>query len=353
MMSSSDPTRLKRVKDFGISGIAFCVARVPGTGRLYFGNSDFNVYEVDALADKPQPAAFEAEGHQSYVTGIARADQQLVSGSYDGQLIWWDAEAKKPTRSIKAHDRWIRRVAPSPDGQQIVSVADDMVAQIRDAKSGKVVHNLKGHEPETPHHYPSMLYAVAWSPDGKWLATGDRVGRIVVWEVASGKQVAELEAPIMYTWDPKRRRHSIGGIRSVAFSHDSQLLAAGGIGTIGNVDHLNGPARTEVFDWRKGERIHEIEDGKLKGLVEQIEFDPEGKWLLTAGGDHGGFITFYSLETGKLIQQEKAPMHVHQLAMNDESNGLFAVGHGKVAHFEFAAEDAPVPKAPPNPEETA
>lgn len=348
-MSWSDPSKLKRVKEFSISGIAFCVARVPGTGQLYFGNSDFKVYEVDALAEKPAPTAFEAEGHQSYVTGIARTEQALVSGSYDGQLIWWDAKSKKPTRSVKAHERWIRHVTASPDGQQIISVADDMVAHIRDANTGDVIHSLRGHQEETPDHYPSMLYAVTWSPDGKWIATADKVGHIVVWEAASGKQAAELEAPVMYTWDPKARRHSIGGIRSVAFSHDSRLLAAGGIGKIGNIDHLGGPSRVEVFDWQKGERLHEIEDNKLKGLVEQIEFDPKGEWLLAAGGDHGGFVSFYNIATGELIQQDKAPMHVHQLAMNDEQNGFFAVGHGRVAHYDFASDSPPAPAAPPLP----
>ena len=102
-MTWSDPTQLKRVKDFGISGIAFCVAREPGTGKLFFGNSDFKVYEVDALAEKPAHAAFEADGHQSYVTGLVSREKTLVSGSYDGNLIWWDAESKKPTRTIKAH----------------------------------------------------------------------------------------------------------------------------------------------------------------------------------------------------------------------------------------------------------
>ena len=62
-MTWSDPEKLTRVKDFGISGIAFCVAREPGSGKLFFGNSDFKVYEVDALAEKPAPAAFEAEGN--------------------------------------------------------------------------------------------------------------------------------------------------------------------------------------------------------------------------------------------------------------------------------------------------
>ena len=350
-MAWSDPAKLKRIKEFGISGIAFCVARVPETGRLFYGNSDFKVYEVDALAEKPAPAAFEAEGHQSYVTGIARSHQQVISGSYDGQLIWWDAESHEQKRSAKAHDRWIRRVTASPDGSLIASVADDMVCRVWDAESGQVIHTLKDHKEETPDHYPSMLYAVNFSPDGKWLATADKVGHIVVWEVASGKKAAELEAPVMYTWDPRQRRHSIGGIRSVAFSHDSRLLAVGGIGKIGNIDHLGGPSRVEVFDWQKGERIHEIEDNKLKGLVEQIEFAPDGSWLLAAGGDHSGFVSFYSVETGKLIQQDKAPMHVHQFAMNEDATAFFAVGHGRIAYYEFQSDRRPGPAVPPLPED--
>lgn len=349
-MTWSDPAKLKRVKDFGISGIAFCVAREPGTGKLFFGNSDFKVYEVDALAEKPEPAAFDTDGHQSYVTGLIRSRSQLVSGSYDGNLIWWDSEAKKPTRTVKAHERWIRRVAASPNGDIVASVADDMVGKLWDAASGEIMHALKDHQEETPDHYPSMLYAVAFSPDGKWLATADKVGHIAIWEVASGKKAGELESPGMYTWDPRARRHSIGGIRSVAFSHDSKLLAAGGIGKIGNIDHLGGPSRVELFDWQKGKSLHVIEDDKLKGLVEQIEFDPAGNWLLAAGGDHGGFVSFYSVETGKLIQQDKAPMHVHQLAMNDDMTGFFAVGHGKIAQYDFRSDRPPGPAAPPLPE---
>lgn len=352
-MSWSDPTKLKRVKEFGISGIAFCVARTPGTGQLFFGNSDFKVYEVDALAEKPEPKAFEAEGHHSYVTGVVSSQQNIVSGSYDGNLIWWDSESRKPTRTIKAHERWIRRVSVSPDRTIVASIADDMIGKLWNVESGELIHKLEDHKPETPDHYPSMLYAVAFSPDGKWLATADKVGHIAVWEVASGKQAAELEAPGMYTWDPKARRHSIGGIRSVAFSHDSKLLAAGGIGKIGNIDHLGGPSRVEVFDWQKGERLHTIEDNELKGLVEQIEFDPSGNWLIAAGGDHGGFVSFYSVETGKLLKQEKAPMHVHEFAMNDDATGLFAVGHGKIAHYEFKSDRPPGPAAPPLPEDAA
>ena len=144
-------------------------------------------------------------------------------------------------------------------------------------------------------------------------------------------------------WDSSQRRHSIGGIRSLAFSHDSKLLAAGGIGKIGNIDHLGGPSRVEVFEWQDGKRIHELEDGKYKGLIEQIAFHPSGDWFVCAGGDHNGFVTFYDTKTGKVIKQDKAPMHVHSFDVNEDFDKLYAVGHGRVAVWEFKGEE---PKQP-------
>ncbi|MBN82749.1 MAG: hypothetical protein CMJ70_21670 [Planctomycetaceae bacterium] len=330
----SDPAKLKVVKQVDRPDILFSIARLPESTQLYVGSSDQRVYSFDAFDEKSKPQAFV--GHRSYVSGLVLTDSgQLVSGGYDGRLIWWNRESRDQVRSLTAHQKWIRRVDVTPDGRTVVTVADDMVCRLWDAESGKLLRELRGHKPQTPHHFPSMLFCTGISSDGKLLATADKVGHIVVWEISSGKKLKELDAPKMYTWDPKQRIHSIGGIRSLAFSADSRLLAVGGIGQIGNIDHLGALARLEVFDWQKGERTHEFPGDKFKGLFERLIFHPQGKWLLGAGGDHNGFIKFIDLDSKKVIRQEKAPMHIHDLVVDENYNRIYAAGHGKVVVWEM------------------
>ena len=345
---AADPSSLKVARTVRSKGIALCIAVLPGTQRVFFGTSEFKVCELDFSVEKSEIVEFPGEGHQSYVTGIAVTGTQLVTGSYDGRLIWWDTASRQPVRSVPAHEKWIRNVVASPDGKTIASVADDMLCKLWDGATGNLLQTLVEHKAVTPHHFPSMLYTAAFSADGQLLATGDKVGHIAVWDVTSGKKISELEAPVMYTWDPRQRRHSIGGIRSLAFSADGKLLAAGGVGTIGNIDHLDGPSRVEVFDWATKQRVLEISDSKYKGLVEQIAFARDGSWMLCSGGDNGGFASFYDVQTGKVIHQDKMPMHVHKFVLNDEQDTLFAAGHDQIAAAEFKAVRL-VPPAPPLP----
>jgi WD40 repeat protein len=325
--------KLKVAKTFPARGTWFCLARVPNSARFFAGGSDFKVYEINLAAAKPEPK--ELGKHDSYVTGVALAGNVLVSGGYDGRLIWWNAQTRAQVRSVEAHERWVRAVEATRDGQVVASVADDMVCRLWDAPSGKLLHELRGHAEKTPTHFPSMLFACAFSPDGKYVATGDKVGHVVVWDVKSGKPVTTLEAPGMYTWDPVQRRHSIGGTRALAFSAEGKLLAAGGIGKIGNIDHLDGKARVEVFDWRKGARVHEYLGEGVKGLVERLAFHPKGEWLLAAGGANDGFLMFFDLKGPKAVRQEKVPMHVHGLALNEAAETVYAAGVGRLMTWEL------------------
>ena len=324
---------LKIVKELGRKEILLSITRDPATGRAYWGASDGKVYAADPLAEKPEFQ--ELEGHASYVTGVAWTGSTLVSGSYDGRLIWWDLAAGKPGRTVEAHSKWIRRVTATIDGKLVASVADDMVCRVWDAGSGQLVHELRGHEAQTPHHFPSMLYAAAFSADGARLATIDKVGHLVVWDVASGKQLKTLETPGMYTWDPKQRIHSIGGPRSLAFSPDGKQLAVGGMGQVGNIDHLEGKSRVELFDLEKGERLLELQNDQFKGLVEKLIFMPDGKELLAAGGDNGGFLQAIDIAEKKISKQEKSPTHVHDAIINESCDRVFAASHGKLVVWEL------------------
>ena len=331
-MNTPTPDKIKVIKDLPRKEIVFGLARKPSTSQIYFGGSDFTVWGLDLDKEKPQP--HELGRHDSYVTSLALGGTTLVSGGYDGRLIWWDTDSGSKVRSVDAHRKWIRHVAATPDGKVLASVADDMVCRLWDIASGRLIHELRGHEEKTPHHFPSMLFACAISSDGHFLATGDKVGHINIWDLASGQNLAQLEAPELYTWDPVQRRHSIGGIRALAFSPDGSRLAVGGIGKIGNIDHLDSKPRVELFDWRKGERICEFL-GEGRGLAEHIEFHPGGNWLVAAGGYTDGFLLFCDPAAKKVLSQIKVPMYVHDFALSEDSTRVYAVGHHKIALCEL------------------
>jgi WD40 repeat protein len=329
----ANPDKLKLAKDVGHKAITFALARVPNTLRVFLGGSDFKVYEADLAAAKFEPK--ELYAHESYVTGVALAGKALVTGGYDGKLTWYDTEARKVIRSETAHAKWIRRVVSSPDGKLVASVADDMVCRLWAADTSKQVGELRGHAERTPHGFGSMLYAVAFSADGKHLATGDKVSKVKVWEVATGKEVAQVEAPVMYTWDPVQRLHSIGGVRSLAFSPDGKTLAVGGTGKIGNIDHLEANARIELFDWAAQKRLTEYVADKSKGLVNRLQFAPDGSWLLGAGGANDGFLLLLDRDAKKTLRQEKAGGHVHDAVLDEKAETVILAGHNKVVVFEM------------------
>ena len=328
-------TSYKVDKNLSRQDILFAVARIPNSSKAYVAGSDLKIHEIDFANSKPDLRSFPA--HSSYITALVLKDDTLVSGGYDGKLSWWKASTGEKIKTLDAHKRWIRQAALSSDGKLFASVADDMALRIWDIKDAKMVREMTGeHKPLTPNDFQSMLYACAFNSDGKLVATADKTGHIVVWETHTGKKVASMEAPIMYTWDPNARRHSIGGPRSLAFSPDSKLLAVGGTGKIGNIDHLEANGRIEVFNWEKSERIHEFVTDKSKGLVEHLEFHPEGNILLGAGGAGEGFLAFIDLKEKKVAHQEKAAMNIHAIASTDGMKSLLAVGHHKVLHFKMA-----------------
>lgn len=356
MSPSIDPGQFKSLHKFQAPGVLLALALDRAQPRAFAAGAERVVYVFDLEAKEKKPAA-TWEKHANWVAGMCSVTPgdkfQLVSGSYDRTLVWWDVEAGTAIREQPAHEGWVRDVLAFPDGQRFATCGDDMLVKLWDAASGACLRTLSGHATTTPQTHVTALYTLAISPDGKFIAAGDRVGDVRIWNVETGELAGNFQVPELYTYDERQRKRSIGGIRSLAFSGDGQLLAAGGIGQVGNVDGLAGPAHVEVWDWQRPELKFVARADDHKALVEQLIFHPGGEYLIGAGGgSDNALVAFWKLHPLPPAppkdpkEREKAPPtpvvkhklegHIHRGRLRADGKQLVTAGHGSLEVFQLA-----------------
>lgn len=259
---------------------------------------------------------------------FAREPEHVVTVSRDATARVWDCSRCSNYRPLR-HASNVDVIRISPDGRWIATGGADGVVKVWNHRRKQVFQVV--HETQAP--YPARISSLAFSPDGKLLATASELDNISrIWNAATGEPVAQLP-------------HA-EGINFTIFNHDGTLLGTAsadctarlwnsrtgeelvrvtqpnpieGIAFSPNGDRFATPCHStylksgerdrfaRIWDTRTGDLIHELEH---QADVKQVGFTPDGKYLVTSG-DRDFLARTWEVTSGREIAHMHAPAELH------------------------------------------
>jgi WD40 repeat protein len=201
-------------------------------------------------------------------------DGKSVAFALDTAIVIWDTEdTDEDQTSLKFGVGYqehpyvpVHEVAYSPDGKTLASGNGDHTLRLWDAATGREIRKLVGHG--------GPVYSVAFSPDGKVLASGSQDGALRLWDATTGKGIQTLQGH--------------GEVYTIRFSSDGKTLASG-----------NGDHTLRLWDAATGKEIRKLVGHG--GPVYSVAFSPDGKVL--ASGSQDGTLRLWDATTGDEIRK--------------------------------------------------
>ena len=204
---------------------------------------------------------------------------------------------------FREHTAALTSLAYTADGRTLATASNDATVKLWDVATRTVRATLRGHT--------APVEAVALSPDGQTLASAGWDRTVRLWDVATGRLKKTLEG------------HA-STVFAVAFAPDGQTLASG-----------SSDKSVKLWDLASGKQRTTLEGHQ--GAVRCVLFSPDGKLLGSGGAD--GTVAIWDTATGKRLRQ--MPDHngwIYRLAFSPDGGTVAAgSGDGVVSLWDVAA----------------
>ncbi|KAG8186275.1 hypothetical protein JTE90_004619 [Oedothorax gibbosus] len=180
--------------------------------------------------------------------------EYFATASLDYAARLWSFERSKPLRIFPCYSMSVDNVKFHSNSKYLATTSNKMI-ELWAVNDGHSVRSFSGHL--------SHITCIAFSPNGKHLASADETGCIKIWDIGFGQEITEIKA------------HE-GGILSIAYSRNSAYLSSGGFDKVlkvWDIQHCINKSSTSNEDNLKEAHCPELVDCQpIKSTLHYVSF---------------------------------------------------------------------------------